>query len=280
MAARRWWTIVGSALVSVVSSDTVSLAQGAVKPLAQWRFDESQGPAAQDDAGGGADIIAGLYKFVRGVAGNALQFDGYTTSIQRPWPRVPPIAGGFTVEAWVALDAYPWNWVPIVDWERDMQAGFLFGIDPYGRIGLHAAVAGSWQVLSSSAKVPLKRWTHVAASFDPARGIALYIDGEKVGDVAVKGALAPPEGTDLLIGRVRERMMPVPSGLIHPRHAVYYSLEGALDELTIHGRALDAAGIAAAFSAVKVGAMSSPQAFSARAKLKSILRLSRSARNT
>jgi hypothetical protein len=33
-----------------------------------------------------------------------------------------PIAGGFTVEAWVALDAYPWNWVPIVDWERDMQA--------------------------------------------------------------------------------------------------------------------------------------------------------------
>jgi len=260
MAARRWLTIVWSTIVSMVLSDTVSLAQG-VKPLAQWRFNESQGPAAQDDSGGAADTIIGLYKFVPGVVGNALQFDGYTTSIQRPWQRVPPIAGGFTVEAWVALDAYPWNWVPIVDWERDMQAGFLFGIDPYGRIGLHAAVAGSWQVLSSSAKVPLKHWTHVAASFDPARGIALYIDGENVGDVAVKGALAPPESTDLLIGRVRERMMPVPSGLIHPKHAVYYSLEGALDELTIHGRALDAAGIAAAFSAVKAPpGMSSPWA--------------------
>src|SRR5216683_6098334 len=160
MAARRWLTIVWSTIVSMVLSDTLSLAQG-VKPLAQWRFNESQGPATQDDAGGAADNIAGLYKFVRGVAGNALQFDGYTTSIQRPWQRVPPITGGFTVDAWVPLDAYPWNWVPIVDWERDMQAGFLFGIDPYGRIGLHAAVAGSWQVLSSSAKVPLKRWTHV-----------------------------------------------------------------------------------------------------------------------
>jgi len=132
MAARRWLTIVWATIVALVSSATLSLAQG-VKPLAQWRFDESQGPAAQDDAGGAADNIAGLYRFVRGVAGNALQFDGYTTSIQRPWPRVPPIVGGFTVEAWVALDAYPWNWVPIVDWERDMQAGFLFGIDAYGR---------------------------------------------------------------------------------------------------------------------------------------------------
>jgi hypothetical protein len=53
----------------------------------------------------------------------------------------------------------------------------------------------------------------------------------------------------------------VPSGFIHPRHAIYYSLEGALDELTIHGRALDAAGIAAAFSAVKAPpGMSSPWA--------------------
>src|SRR2546428_1770686 len=102
MAARRWLTIVWSTIVSLVLSDTSSLAQG-VKPLAQWRFDESQGPAAQDDAGGADDNIAGLYKFVRGVAGNALQFDGYTTSIQRPWQRVPPITGGFTVEAWVAL---------------------------------------------------------------------------------------------------------------------------------------------------------------------------------
>ena len=159
------------------------------------------------------------------------------------------------------MDAYPWNWVPIVDWERDMQAGYMFGIDPYGRIGLHAAVAGSWQVLSSNARVPLKRWTHVAATFDPARGIALYIDGKQAGEAGVTGALTPPERTDLLIGRVRDKMMPVPSGLIHPKHPVYYSLEGVLDELTIHGRALAAAEIATAFSTVHAPqGMSSPWA--------------------
>lgn len=159
----------------------------------------------------------------------------------------------------MALDAYPWNWVPIVDWERDMQSGYLFGIDPYGRIGLHAAIAGSWYVLSSSAKVPLKRWTHVAAAFDPARGMTLYIDGRKAGELAVTGALTPPEKTDQLIGRVRDKMMPVPSGLIHPKHTIYYSLEGVLDELTIHGRTLDAAEIGANAAAVKIAdGMSSP----------------------
>ncbi|MGA2115851.1 MAG: LamG domain-containing protein [Bryobacteraceae bacterium] len=253
--SHRWLTIAAVATAG-------AFAQGQpVKPLAQWRFDESQGPTARDSAGGVADSISGLYKFVRGVSGNALQFDGYTTYIQRQWKQAPPVAGGFTVEAWVALDAYPWNWVPIVDWERDFQAGYLFGIDAYGRIGLHLAVAGSWQVLSSNSKIPLKRWTHVAASFDPARGIALYIDGKKAGEIAATGALTPPERTDLLIGRVREKMMPVPSGLIHPGHTIYYSLEGVLDELTIHGRALDAAEIASAFAAVKVPpGMSSPWA--------------------
>ena len=60
------------------AAGTLLSAQG-VKPLARWRFNESQGPAAQDSAAGITDKISGLYKFVPGVAGDALQFDGYTT---------------------------------------------------------------------------------------------------------------------------------------------------------------------------------------------------------
>ena len=227
------------------------LAQGP-KPLAQWQFDETGGSSAKDAASGTADKIVGLNKFLRGVAGNSIQFDGYTTHIERPWKQVPPITGGFTVESWIAVDAYPWNWVPIVDWQRDMQAGYLFGIDPYGRIGLHVAIAGSWNVLSSNRTVPLKRWTHVAATFDPGAGIALSIDGKPAGQLAATGAFTPPEKTDLLIGRVRDKAMPVPSGLIHPKHSVFYSIEAQLDELTIHDRALSAAQLASAYASVKV----------------------------
>jgi hypothetical protein len=47
--------------------------------------------------------------------------------------------------------------------------------------------------------------------------------------------------------------------LIHPKHAIYYSLEGVLDELAIHGRALTANEIAASFASVRVPpGMSSP----------------------
>lgn len=135
----------------------------------------------------------------------------------------------------------------------------MFGIDAYGHIGLHASVGGAWQVLTSTAKVPLKHWAHIAGTFDPARGLALYIDGQPVGEVAVRGSLGLAERTDLLIGRVRVPMMPVPSGLIHPKHAISYSLEGVLDQPAIHGRALNRGEVAALYAAVKVPAgMSSP----------------------
>jgi hypothetical protein len=109
--------------------------------------------------------------------------------------------------------------------------------------------------------VPLKRWTHIAATFHADHGMALYINGQPVGQLASKGELDRPEKSDLIIGRVRRAMMPVPSGLIHPRHEIWYSLEGVLDELTIHGRALDAAEIARSYASVKAPeGMSSPWA--------------------
>ena len=227
--------------------------------LARWAFDETSGPSALDTVSSTPDPVSGFHKFVPGVSGNALQFDGYTTHIVRPFKTVPTPKAGFTVEAWIAMDAYPWNWAPVIDYERDNQAGYMFGIDAYGHIGIHAAVGGGWQVLTSTAKVPLKRWTHIAGAFDPDRGLTLFIDGKPAGEVAVRGSLVLPERTDLLIGRVRLPMMPVPSGLIHPKHAIFYSLEGVLDQLTIHGRALSAQEIATRHASVKVpDGMSSP----------------------
>jgi len=229
--------------------------------LARWNFDDITGGTVRDTATGSADTIAGFYALLPGVSGRALQFDGYTTHIVRPYRKAPVITGGLTVETWVALDAYPWNWVPVIDYARDEQTGFIFGIDAYGHIGLHAAVGGSWQVLTSTARVPLKRWTHIAATSDPARGLALYIDGKLAGELPIRGALTLPEKTDLIIGRVRAPMLPVPSGLIHPQYPVYYALEGALDDLAIHGRVLSAQELVAEVASAKVpAALSSPWA--------------------
>ena len=127
--------------------------------MAQWSFASKQGATPTDSIRGVKGKLDGYYKYVPGVSGDALRFDGYTTSLTIPSDDAT-IAGqkGFTVEAWVALNTYPWNWVPVVDQEEERQEGFFFGIDAFGHIGLQASIDGQWHALTSKATLPLKKW--------------------------------------------------------------------------------------------------------------------------
>lgn len=51
---------------------------------------------------------------VPGVSGQALQLDGIAAHVVVPAAAVPPLAGSFTVEGWVALGAYPFNDAPLL----------------------------------------------------------------------------------------------------------------------------------------------------------------------
>ena len=81
----------------------------------RWDFNETSTKTAHDSTGNLDDPIEGLTWKVPGIEGNGLLFDGYTTRITRAADKVPQLKGGFTVSAWVALNYYPWNWVPIAD---------------------------------------------------------------------------------------------------------------------------------------------------------------------
>ncbi len=61
----------------------------------------------------------------------------------------------------------------IVEQRREEQAGYPFGIDSFGHIGLKVAVGGQWWSLVSKSQLPLKKWSHVAGSYDPAKGMAI-----------------------------------------------------------------------------------------------------------
>ena len=183
-----------------------------------------------------------------GVDGNGLRFDGYTTAVVRlakparisatkgdsAAETIPQLGAAFTLSAWVALDAYPWNWVPLIDHERDEQAGYSFGIDALGHVGLRLAVNGGWQTATSMRVLPLKRWSHVAATFDHASGLVIYIDGEEAARLAIRGDLTPAHGTDLFMGRNEAPEFALSFGLdSSARSRVWYSLEGVLDEVQI-----------------------------------------------
>ena len=150
---------------------------------------------------------------------------------------------GFTIEASVALDAYPWNWLPLVDEEKSNQAGFAFGLDAFGHLGLQISLDGQWQTLLSTSSVPLKRWTHLVATYcnhDGVGTVTLYQDGAVLREATVQGTFDAAAKTDLLIGRVRKATLPFPEAEIRPAEPFLYSLDGLLDQVAIYNRALTA----------------------------------------
>ena len=78
-------------------------------PVAWWKFDQ-EGKVATDSVSGIGDKIRGNFKYVEGVYGCCIKFDENTTAIVRKGDDAPQLAGSFTIEAWIAPQAYPWNW--------------------------------------------------------------------------------------------------------------------------------------------------------------------------
>ena len=148
-------------------------------PLAWWTFDSAEEGLVFDRAADRKDRIEGNYKFVGGPVGKALLLDGFTTAIDRPAATAPRPSGDFSVEAWVAQGAYPWNWCPIITQQRDEQAGYAFSVGPRGQVRLQVAVDGKSQSCTSEDWVlPLRQWIHIAGTFAADKGVTLYANGQ------------------------------------------------------------------------------------------------------
>ncbi len=224
-------------LATIVFLATVSAAQND-GVVAWWKFNEGAGDTVVDSLSGKRDTILNHHQWTTGVSEGALKFDGFTTVIERPAKEVPKLEAQFSIEAWVAIQTYPWNWVAIVDQEKDHHSGYYFGIDAQGRLGLQLSVWGTWETCVSQSRVPLMQWSHVVGTFDPQTGVKLYIDGKLAGEFSVKGRPDPAKKTGLRIGRNFQDLPPTSLVRTSAAFPTYYSLDGILDELKIYNRAL------------------------------------------
>ncbi len=227
-----------SAAAAVTAADTT--------PAAWWTFDDVSSGAVRDRATGKSDAVSGNFSLSDGVDGKALKFDGYTTIVTRNAADAPAIAGGFTIEAWVALAAYPWNWAPIVDQSDQRVRGYAFEIGPRGQLRARAAIDGRWlDATSPDFELPLRQWTHVSARYDPAAGLTVFASGRPTANAPLETTSAPgtrristrvtpARDLDLLIGAVRAPERASNWHRFEGTRPSWFSLDGLLDDVKIY----------------------------------------------
>lgn len=230
---------------------TTTMAAQMPKPLpvelAKWEFDASGHGSAIETFSQTEAKIEGVFEPMIGPAGPAILMDGYTTQIHTAPMRALAGVQEFSITCWIKVDAYPWNSLPIVDQTSGSESLF-FGLGPEGHLLARVqrkAVAGQW---TSEESVPLRKWTLVTLTFDRSGNAGFFIDDAVVTPrtwAAGGMATLPPQSTadGLLIGHVRDPLLPGPPKTIHPQFPVVYSLEGSLGTVTVYGGVLGRADV-------------------------------------
>ncbi len=256
---------------------------------AAWlKFDDGLQPGHRDETTESVrstvcPVAGNKTLWMKGVSGTALAFDGYFSKVTLPRDRSPAVTDALTLEAWVALGAYPWNDAGIVhcasgepiDPEeykhgyRDpytyrpwKMKGYLLGVDPYGRplFKVNGEQVGGGELppdrtVDPRTALPTYRWTHLAATYGGGR-MCLYVDGELAASKPASGAIDLPD-RDVLIGLNGDAQR-VSDPVSHSRRAatnnlpLVYGIEGLIDEVTFHDRPLPAEAIRRSFEAFRL----------------------------
>jgi hypothetical protein len=171
--------------------------------------------------GGKSEVFGKYYESVKGVSRNALLLDGYTSYIEIPGKEAPVVLNDFSLEACIALGAYPTHLCPIIDNKHDVDIGYHNGyslnIDALGQLNFRLATRGQTEELVVPLTLPLNKWCHVAAVYSEKEGMLIYLDGKLVGEKEIQGKFVPALGIDIdesvsnlsvLIGRSRVKAKP------------------------------------------------------------------------
>lgn len=170
----------------------------------------------------------------KGISGQAMQYDGYYSSVHLSDPFSSDDIGELSIEVWACLAAYPFDWAPFIEQAQWGRQGFYLGVDQDGHPGFHLATAGGWQTVADTTRLDLYRWVHLVATFNRRQGsVILYIDGEKRAEK--KGITQPliHAATEILVGLNREKMPVVEGRLRIGKWPSLFGIDGLIDELTI-----------------------------------------------
>ena len=234
-------------------------------PSAWWKFDEGQGDeTVETESGTECTIVGHKSLWKKGVSGTALMFDGYNSLVSLPSSKAPKVDSAITLEGWIAIGAYPWSWVPIVqqaddveeeleddtgtqvewvEWntsiKKENDVGYFLGIDGYGHPALKVRVGESWEELVANIVLERKHWYHIAGTYDKKTGMmVVYVNGKVNAEKQIAKDDIVQSNRDIKIGQGKPRRPIRPVWMT--TYKDYYSFDGLIDEVKIYDEALSA----------------------------------------
>ncbi|HBO44067.1 MAG TPA: hypothetical protein DD670_09065 [Planctomycetaceae bacterium] len=214
--------------------------------VAYWSFDEGAGTTVADTIGGdNATLIGGTW--TTGLLGGALSFNGTTDGVLVGAPTSLDLGtNACTISAWVKLGVLPSGagsaFTGIFD---SLLDGYVMYVDKSAneiRMKVNSADSSNVYVgatrpgAADTSQFDITDWHHVVGTFDGAFG-RLYYDGQLMDTVGVSKA----GGTQVQSGQVAgigyQPEAPNASGVLQPNQGY---LNGALDEMAIWNRAINA----------------------------------------
>lgn len=229
---------------------TVSPAQN---PRIHWNFERNENRKTTEIIGGKEDTLEGYYGETGGVIGKGLAIDGFTACVRGTGTNQVDGLKEFTVEAWIALGEYPWNWCPIITTESDEMKGYRLMVGPLGQAALECAIGEQWiSCTSERDALPLRKWMHVVGVYRENTDMCLYINGELNASMKINGSFSPTRA-DFILGMVASPGKPSDIHRTWGTVAQYFGLDGIIDEVRIFSSALTSVQVKAAFDAIKPG---------------------------
>jgi hypothetical protein len=238
-------------LLTTLAAQYTCVAQ---TPAVKWDFETIKNRSSIENFTSIKDTIEGNFEWVEGVTGKGLRLDGFTTRVIRKSNDFKKPGTAFTIDAWISLGEYPLNWCPLITTESDEVKGYRLLIGPYGQVSFETAIGEKWiSCTSANETVPLRKWMHIAGVYTANKEMALYVNGELLTSIPIKGSLTYPSNTSCILGMVT--MPQRPSNTIRTWGTVeaYYGLDGIIDEINIFDTALTADKIKSDFLKFKAG---------------------------
>ena len=150
------------------------------KMIAHWSFDDGSGTTATDSAGSHDGTIHGGERWVDGVSGKALEFDGKDDYVEIPPMVINDLDEG-TIEAWFIVRAQSNGKDQCIlqfasAWPNFVRLGMWDNAPDISRASFYINADGESRIRLEGAAVEYNRWHHLAATWDSAVAI-LYLDG-------------------------------------------------------------------------------------------------------